>query len=148
MKAVRRNTGNTTKEEVMNSHTAALNLQSTGHRGFPQVTSTSNNSNECPWFLPHQMPPTAPARQHKRPAPQPGVGSGNTGGTTVLTQQQQTVTSNISLQNTTTVGPPITHPHPPIQNNNLLNQPALIPPQLPPHTANMVINFIYFNYYL
>lgn len=62
---------------VMNSH--ALNLQTSGHqavavghhRGFSQP-STANTGD--PWFLQtaHEMPPTAPTRQHKRPAPQPG----------------------------------------------------------------------------
>lgn len=91
---------------VMNSHAAAINLQSSGqsvvgsghHRGFSQpsattVTSSSTTSNSSisstadPWFLqssaassatsisssvhPNPMPPTAPLRQHKRPAPQP-----------------------------------------------------------------------------
>lgn len=64
---------------VMNSH--ALNLQASGqtvivghHRGFSQ--SSAVNSGSDPWFLQttsHEMPPTAPARQHKRPAPQPGL---------------------------------------------------------------------------
>lgn len=65
----------------MNSHAPALNLQTTGqtvvvghHRGFSQPASATSGD---PWFLQtntssHQMPPTAPARQHKRPAPQPG----------------------------------------------------------------------------
>lgn len=63
----------------MNSH--AVNLQTSGHqsvavghhRGFSQP-STVNTSGD-PWFLQsgaHEMPPTAPARHHKRPAPQPG----------------------------------------------------------------------------
>lgn len=64
----------------MNSHATALNLQSSGqtavvghHRGFSQV-SASNQQPDCPWFMAaHQMPPTAPIRQHKRPAPQPGI---------------------------------------------------------------------------
>lgn len=63
--------------EVMHSH--AVNLQTSGHqsvvvghhRGFSQP-STVNTSGD-PWFLQaHEMPPTAPARHHKRPAPQPG----------------------------------------------------------------------------
>lgn len=70
----------------MNSHTAAINLQSSGqtavvggghHRGFPSsvVSSTTTTTDDCPWFMQPghqlQMPPTAPTRQHKRPAPQP-----------------------------------------------------------------------------
>lgn len=145
----------------MNSHTAALNLQSAGHRGFPQVTSTTGNSSECPWFMsPHQMPPTAPARQHKRPAPQPGGGGvlsggvlgGGGGANGILIQSTpspttaQQVASTISQNtNITSTGPPITHPHPPVSailghNNAISNQP---PPQLPPHTANMNFNAIH-----
>lgn len=69
----------------MNSHVSPLNLQSPGqtvvvshHRGFSQPSSANTGD---PWFLQssHQMAPTAPARQHKRPAPQPGS----------ITQQQQ-----------------------------------------------------------
>lgn len=148
----------------MNSHTAALNLQSSGHRGFPQVSSTTGNTSECPWFMsPHQMPPTAPARQHKRPAPQPGVlttggvgisGSGN--GILIqptplqpptATQQQIASTISQSTNITSTVGPPITHPHPPVQNllghNNIIsnNQQIIPQTQLPPHNTNMVNNF-------
>lgn len=81
----------------MNSHAAAINLQSSGqsvvvvgghHRGFSQpsttTTSSTNSATADPWFLqssavpsaaaafhPNPMPPTAPLRQHKRPAPQP-----------------------------------------------------------------------------
>lgn len=60
-------------------HSHAVNLQTSGHqsvvvghhRGFSQP-STVNTSGD-PWFLQaHEMPPTAPARHHKRPAPQPG----------------------------------------------------------------------------
>lgn len=63
---------------VMNSHASPINLQSPGqtvvvshHRGFSQSSSANTGD---PWFLQssHQMAPTAPARQHKRPAPQPG----------------------------------------------------------------------------
>lgn len=63
--------------EVMNSH--AVNLQTSGHqsvvvghhRGFSQPSTV--NTGGDPWFLQaHEMPPTAPARHHKRPAPQPG----------------------------------------------------------------------------
>lgn len=69
----------------MNSHVSPINLQSPGqtvvvshHRGFSQPSSANTGD---PWFLQssHQMAPTAPTRQHKRPAPQPGS----------ITQQQQ-----------------------------------------------------------
>lgn len=61
----------------MNSH--AVNLQTSGHqsvvvghhRGFSQPSTV--NTGGDPWFLQaHEMPPTAPSRHHKRPAPQPG----------------------------------------------------------------------------
>lgn len=61
----------------MNSH--AVNLQTSGHqsvvvghhRGFSQPSTVTSGGD--PWFLQaHEMPPTAPARHHKRPAPQPG----------------------------------------------------------------------------
>lgn len=61
----------------MNSH--AVNLQTSGHqsvvvghhRGFSQPSTVTSGGD--PWFLQaHVMPPTAPARHHKRPAPQPG----------------------------------------------------------------------------
>ncbi|XP_031635662.1 tyrosine-protein kinase CSK isoform X2 [Contarinia nasturtii] len=61
----------------MNSH--AVNLQASGHqsvvvghhRGFSQPSTVTTGGD--PWFLQaHEMPPTAPARHHKRPAPQPG----------------------------------------------------------------------------
>jgi c-src tyrosine kinase len=125
----------------MNSHTAAINLQSAGHRAFPQVTTSNSNTNECPWFMPHQIPPTAPVRQHKRPAPQPGVlnvGNGN-----VI---QQSVAQNLNCS-TNITGPPITHPHPPavqsVGGHNVITQQpvTMIPPQLPPHTTNMTQNF-------
>lgn len=76
----------------MNSHAPSINIQGGQsvvvvgghHRGFSQPSS---NSSSDPWFLQtttasssssaaasaHQMAPTAPARQHKRPAPQPGL---------------------------------------------------------------------------
>lgn len=138
----------------MNSHTAALNLQSSGHRGFPQVASTTGNTSECPWFMsPHQMPPTAPARQHKRPAPQPGGGGGvltgiSGSGNGILIQatpssaQQQTPSTISQNTNITSTGPPITHPHPPVQNllgHNNINSQVIPQSQLPPHNTNMVI---------
>lgn len=156
---------NADAKKGMNSHTAALNLQSSGHRGFPQVTSTTGNSSECPWFMsPHQMPPTAPARQHKRPAPQPGVltGVGMSGSangiliqpTPLPVTQQAAGTISQSTNITSTVGPPITHPHPPVQNllghNNINSSQQVIPQtQLPPHNTNMVNKFtlIFYNKY-
>ncbi|TMW52386.1 hypothetical protein DOY81_002553 [Sarcophaga bullata] len=70
---------------VMNSHvTAAQNGQTTvvgHHRGFsqPTVTVATSNTGGDPWFLQstgHQMPPTAPLRHNKRPAPQPSATGG------------------------------------------------------------------------
>ncbi|XP_065355005.1 probable serine/threonine-protein kinase DDB_G0282963 isoform X2 [Calliphora vicina] len=70
---------------VMNSHvTAAQNGQTTvvgHHRGFsqPTVTVAASNTGGDPWFLQstgHQMPPTAPLRHNKRPAPQPTTTGG------------------------------------------------------------------------
>lgn len=109
--------------DVMNSHASAINLQSSGqtavvghHRGFSQVSSSVTNSTDCPWFLPHQMPPTAPVRHNKRPAPQPGI--------MVQHQQQQQLQQQQQQQ----------------QINNQL------PPQLPPHSQNAVseLNFYFF----
>ncbi|XP_019890457.2 putative uncharacterized protein DDB_G0277255 isoform X2 [Musca domestica] len=66
---------------VMNSHaTATQNGGQTTivghHRGFsqPTVTVATSSTGGDPWFLQstgHQMPPTAPLRHNKRPAPQP-----------------------------------------------------------------------------
>ncbi|XP_023297845.2 probable serine/threonine-protein kinase DDB_G0282963 [Lucilia cuprina] len=78
---------------VMNSHvTAAQNGQTTvvgHHRGFsqPTVTVAASNTGGDPWFLQstgHQMPPTAPLRHNKRPAPQPTT-TGGGGGITAAT---------------------------------------------------------------
>lgn len=112
----------------MNSHTAALNLQSSGqtavvghHRGFSASAglepnnnnnnSSSNNNNnstgrgknliysqntsDCLWLPQNpvasggsiQMPPQAPLRQHKRPAPQPGQ---------LQHQYQHSITANLN----------------------------------------------------
>lgn len=111
--------------DVMNSHASAINLQSSGqtavvghHRGFSQVSSAVQNSTDCPWFLPHQMPPTAPVRHNKRPAPQPGI--------MVQHQQQQ---QQQQLQ----------------QQQQIINNQQ--PPQLPPHSQNAVclISFLFQN---
>lgn len=102
---------------VMNSHvTAAQNGQTTvvgHHRGFsqPTVTVAASNTGGDPWFLQstgHQMPPTAPLRHNKRPAPQPTtVGGGGGGGITTATHPNNLlvnssvgggVGSNITLQ--------------------------------------------------
>lgn len=60
----RRNSTGSTSSNGMNSNTAAINLQSSaGHqRGYPANANTEWTS---------KCPPTAPARQPKRPAPQP-----------------------------------------------------------------------------
>jgi c-src tyrosine kinase len=68
----------------MNSQTAAINLQQSGqtsivshHHAFPSTvttTITTGNPNEPPRYAASQAIPTAPLRQHKRPAPQPGNG--------------------------------------------------------------------------
>ena len=126
---------------IMNSNTAALNLQASGHHhhhqsastttttasqpgaSFTQQTnpflppathqnhhrfnSTGGASNEGPWLLQsqvQQMPPTAPLRQHKRPAPQPGMSSSQT-----------------QLNQLSVAPKPI----------------VLHPPQVPPHTTNV-----------
>ncbi|KAH8295272.1 hypothetical protein KR018_009460 [Drosophila ironensis] len=108
---------------TMNSHaTATQNGQTTvvgHHRGFsqPSVTvaaaSASGSTAGDPWFLQttgHQMPPTAPLRHNKRPAPQPnavlGAGaSGTAAGSAALLHQQQLSQS----------------------------QPHIVPPSIPPH---------------
>ncbi|XP_061393694.1 serine-rich adhesin for platelets [Musca vetustissima] len=81
------------KTTVMNSHaTATQNGGQTTivghHRGFsqPTVTVATSSTGGDPWFLQstgHQMPPTAPLRHNKRPAPQPvtaAAGGGLGGG--------------------------------------------------------------------
>lgn len=60
----------------MNSHTTAINLQSsTGHhRGFSASVGSSAPSTTNEWSHGYQQPPpVAPARHQKRPAPQPGI---------------------------------------------------------------------------
>ncbi|KAH8341039.1 hypothetical protein KR067_002082 [Drosophila pandora] len=110
---------------TMNSHaTATQNGQTTvvgHHRGFsqPSVTvaagSATGSTAGDPWFLQttgHQMPPTAPLRHNKRPAPQPNavLGAGGTAAAgsaigAVLLHQQQLSQS----------------------------QPHIVPPSIPPH---------------
>lgn len=74
--------------ELCRGPSDGMNLQSTGQtaavgKGYLQSTGHPPNSlsGECPWFLQNPgvalhnnppLPPTAPLRQHKRPAPQPG----------------------------------------------------------------------------
>lgn len=113
------------KVEDMNSHaTATQNGQSTvvgHHRGYSQpssiaaaaATAASGGTAGDPWYLQatgHQMPPTAPLRHNKRPAPQPnsmgvvGVGVGVGAAATLLHQQQLSQ-----------------------------SQPHIMPPSIPPH---------------
>ncbi|KAI8044917.1 hypothetical protein M5D96_001093 [Drosophila gunungcola] len=118
----------TTTGTAMNSHaTATQNGQTTvvgHHRGFSQPSVTvaaaaaTGSTAGDPWFLQttgHQMPPTAPLRHNKRPAPQPnavlGAGSAGTGpaagsavGAVLLHQQQLSQ-----------------------------SQPHIVPPSIPPH---------------
>lgn len=91
--------------DVMNSHASAINLQSSGqtavvghHRGFSQVSSSVTNSTDCPWFLPHQMPPTAPVRHNKRPAPQPGIMVQHQQQQQLQQQQQQQINNQLPPQ--------------------------------------------------
>lgn len=70
---------------IMNSNTAAQQTNSflppATHQSHHRFNSTGGTSNEGPWLLQsqvQQMPPTAPLRQHKRPAPQPGMSSSQT----------------------------------------------------------------------
>lgn len=102
----------------MNSNTAAVNLQSNGHRDFQEVANSSK-STDCPWFLQQQIPPTAPARQNKRLAPQPN------NNITPITQQQHTINTNV------------TGPHT-IIHSNLSSQSAS------PSSNNLVIIIIIF----
>lgn len=111
----------------MNSHAAstatALNLQSSGqnsvvghHRGFSQPTVAAVANSSDPWFLQstgHQIPPTAPARHNKRPAPQPNAANTSSLGIPIvvgggLLQQQQ----------------------------HSQSQPHIVPPTVPPHQSN------------
>ncbi|XP_053690959.1 tyrosine-protein kinase Fer [Sabethes cyaneus] len=135
----RNSTGSSVLNGGMNSHTAAINLQSSGqtavvthHRGFSSTVVAAANSaasGDCPWFMPHQMPPTAPARQHKRPAPQPGTGGVPAGGVGV---------GGVGLMQ-----PPqfINPPPAPQQQNQQQSQHSpqqhqqMAPPQLPPHSV-------------
>uniref|UniRef100_A0A6P4F4Q8 Tyrosine-protein kinase n=2 Tax=Drosophila rhopaloa TaxID=1041015 RepID=A0A6P4F4Q8_DRORH len=121
------NEGSTsTTGTAMNSHaTATQNGQTTvvgHHRGFSQPSVTvaaaaaTGSTAGDPWFLQttgHQMPPTAPLRHNKRPAPQPnavlgagsaGTAAGSAVGAVLLHQQQLSQ-----------------------------SQPHIVPPSIPPH---------------
>lgn len=123
---LRKQTATTTTGQAMNSHaTATQNGQTTvvgHHRGFSQPSVTvaaaaaTGSTAGDPWFLQttgHQMPPTAPLRHNKRPAPQPNavLGAGSSGtapgsavGAVLLHQQQLSQ-----------------------------SQPHIVPPSIPPH---------------
>ncbi|KAH8307764.1 hypothetical protein KR044_012910 [Drosophila immigrans] len=112
------------KVEDMNSHaTATQNGQTTvvgHHRGFSQpsvaAAAASGGTAGDPWYLQatgHQMPPTAPLRHNKRPAPQPnsmgvgvGIGVGVGAGSASLLQHQHQLSQS---------------------------QPHIVPPSIPPH---------------
>ncbi|KAH8318703.1 hypothetical protein KR074_002195 [Drosophila pseudoananassae] len=120
------------KEEdppTMNSHgTATQNGQTTvvgHHRGFsqPSVTvagaSATGSTAGDPWFLQttgHQMPPTAPLRHNKRPAPQPNavLGAGGSGGSGTAAGSA--------------IGAVLLH-----QQQLSQSQPHIVPPSIPPH---------------
>ncbi|XP_055375144.1 tyrosine-protein kinase CSK [Condylostylus longicornis] len=119
----------------MNSHAAtatALNLQSSGqnsvvghHRGFSQPTVAAATNSGDPWFLQstgHQMPPTAPARHNKRPAPQPGSAA---------------QINSISGGNNSTLGIPIVGSGLLQQQQHSQSQPHIVPPTVPPHQSSI-----------
>ncbi|XP_039950787.1 serine-rich adhesin for platelets [Bactrocera tryoni] len=135
-------------KKVMHSHATAT--QHSGqttvvghHRGFsqPSVTVAANSAGD-PWFLQstgHQMPPTAPLRHNKRPAPQPnhsnsvggaglgiGVGVGTGGGGIAGA-------GSIGLANSSGVGANLLH-----QQQLSQSQPHIVPPNIPPHHHNNV----------
>uniref|UniRef100_A0AAG5CTH9 Tyrosine-protein kinase n=1 Tax=Anopheles atroparvus TaxID=41427 RepID=A0AAG5CTH9_ANOAO len=153
LQARRNSTGSSVALNGMNSHTAAINLQHPGtgqtavvghHRGFSSTVVAAANSaaasaTDCPWFMPHQMPPTAPARQHKRPAPQPGGGvlggGGGGGGPGNHMQPPQFISPPPAPQQ---------QQHPPHQQHQHSQQSAVVPPpQLPPHSVNQSLNSIH-----
>lgn len=93
----------------MNSHATSINLQSSGqtvvvghHRGYSQPSSTNSGD---PWFLQstaHPAPPTAPARQHKRPAPQPTGQSIQHSTSNLLQPSQQSIQLQLQPQQNAT----------------------------------------------
>lgn len=115
----------------MSSHATAThalhNLQTSGqtsavghHRGYsqPSVTVATNSAGD-PWFLQstgHQMPPTAPLRHNKRPAPQPSGISGIAGGS-----------ANVAAA----ITDGLLH-----QQQLSQSQPHIVPPNIPPHQNN------------
>ncbi|XP_050085566.1 uncharacterized protein LOC126571251 [Anopheles aquasalis] len=132
----------------MNSHTAAINLQHPSgqtavvghHRGFSSTVVAAANSaaaaaTDCPWFMQHQMPPTAPARQHKRPAPQPGglVGAGG-------------LIDRTHMQPPQFISPPPAPQQQQQQQQHSQQSAAAAaaavvpPPQLPPHSLNPALH--------
>ncbi|XP_058824972.1 uncharacterized protein LOC131685336 isoform X2 [Topomyia yanbarensis] len=136
----RNSTGSSVLNGGMNSHTAAINLQSSGqtavvshHRGFSSTVVAAANSaasGDCPWFMPHQIPPTAPARQHKRPAPQPGgvgVPTGGGVGGVGLMQPPQFINPPPAPQQQSQQQ----SQHSPQQQQHQ----QMAPPQLPPHSV-------------
>ncbi|KAH8283982.1 hypothetical protein KR054_006561 [Drosophila jambulina] len=117
-------------KEAMNSHaTATQNGQTTvvgHHRGFSQPSVTvaaaaaTGNTAGDPWFLQttgHQMPPTAPLRHNKRPAPQPNAVLGSGAGVGVT-----------AAGGGSAVGAVLLH-----QQQLSQSQPHIVPPSIPPH---------------
>lgn len=108
----------------MNSHTAAINLQSSaGHqRGFSSSVVPSATTNSSEWLKGYQNPvPIAPARHQKRPAPQPGA----------VQQQQQQQIQQPQYQTA-------------LQAHS--NHGTVAGPPLPPHTINVSLSLL-FNYF-
>ncbi|XP_017018500.1 tyrosine-protein kinase Abl isoform X1 [Drosophila kikkawai] len=117
-----------TTGSAMNSHaTATQNGQTTvvgHHRGFSQPSVTvaaaaaTGNTAGDPWFLQttgHQMPPTAPLRHNKRPAPQPNAVLGSGAGIS-------------AAGGGSAVGAVLLH-----QQQLSQSQPHIVPPSIPPH---------------
>ncbi|CAD6991815.1 unnamed protein product [Ceratitis capitata] len=126
----------------MNSHATATqhNGQTTvvgHHRGFsqPSVTVAANSAGD-PWFLQstgHQMPPTAPLRHNKRPAPQPNHGGGGGGGLGGVSGGGVGAAGSAGLANAGSVGVSLLH-----QQQLSQSQPHIVPPNIPPHHHNNV----------
>jgi c-src tyrosine kinase len=111
----------------MNSQTAAINLQQSGqsghHHAYPSTvttTITTGNPNDSQRYA-LQATPTAPIRQHKRPAPQPGNGIGMSNGLNNMMQHRNV--------------PPL-HQQQPHQQTQALNQ------QYAPHMNNVRFCFL------
>nr|XP_036233376.1 uncharacterized protein DDB_G0283357 isoform X2 [Bactrocera oleae] len=133
--------------KVMHSHATAT--QHSGqttvvghHRGFsqPSVTVAANSAGD-PWFLQstgHQMPPTAPLRHNKRPAPQPnhanslgGAGLGTSVGVSAGGGGGIAGAGSVGLANSGGVGTSLLH-----QQQLSQSQPHIVPPNIPPHHHN------------